>query len=270
MNRISVVIPTFNRTDMLQETLRLLTKQTAAPTDVVVVDNGTRRTVVSQDATYPFELRYFRICAGAGASQARNFGAAVAKGRYIAFLDDDDFWEPDYLERLSRIVTTSDGQTPAMIVARVDHLDKDDRHFYRFAGDDKRLEACFYFNPGYIGSCVTVERSTFLELGGFDVAFKTGEDKELAIRYMVNGCSILYDAALVAINRVHERSLSQHIDHVKTAHLLLQKYAARVDFKIRVKTLREAYKKTRKKRYLAHRALLKIILVLISLRSGRQ
>ena len=80
---------------------------------------------------------------------------------------------------------------------------------------------------------------------------------------MVNGRSILYDAGLVAINRVHERTLSARIDHVKTAHLLLQKYRAQVNFRIRVKTLREAYKKSGRKRYLAHIFVLKIILALI-------
>jgi len=263
MNEISVVVPTFDRPEMLRETLRLLAKQSVAPDEVVVVDNGTTPTTLAEDAARPLVLRYFRIGARAGVAQARNFGVEMAKGRYVAFLDDDDFWEPDYVERLKKLMGTGEGKAPAMIVARVDHLDRGDRHLFRFAGDDKRMEACFYFNPGYLGSALTVERSAFLELGGFDVAFDTGEDKELAIRYMVNGRSILYDAGLVAINRVHEHTLSARIDHVKTAHLLLRKYRAQVNFRIRAKTLREAYKKSRRKRYLVHILALKIVLALI-------
>ena len=251
---------------MLEETLHLLGKQSVAPDEVVLVDNGTTPTILPEGAARPFPLRCFRISARAGAAQARNFGAAVAKGRYVAFLDDDDFWDPDYVERLRRL--TAVGAGPAMIVARVDHLEKGERHFFRFAGDARKFEQCFYFNPGYLGSSLTVERATFLDLGGFDVSFETGEDKELAIRYMSNDRSIVYDAGLVAVNRVHERTLSGRIDHVKTAQLLLQKYRAYINAKIRVKTLREAYKKSGQKRYLVHIFVLKIVLALLSLRRG--
>jgi len=267
MTQLSVVIPTFNRPDLLRETLRLLAKQSVAPDEVVVVDNGTVPASLAEDASWPFALRYFRIAARAGAAQARNFGAALARGEFVAFLDDDDFWNPDYAERLRDIIRKRAPGAASMIVASVDHLDTrsaasaPDRHFYRFAGNDPGLEACFYFNPGYLGSCLTVERSVFLQLGGFDTAFETGEDKELAMRYMAAGRSIAYDAGLVAVNRVHGPTLSVHIDYVKTARLLLRKYRAHTDLRIRVKALREAYKKTRRKRYVLHLAALKIALV---------
>jgi glycosyltransferase involved in cell wall biosynthesis len=266
MKEISVVIPTFDRPAMLAETLYLLGKQSVAPDEVVLVDNGTTPAILAEDAARPFPLRCFRISARAGAAQARNFGAAVANGRYVAFLDDDDFWDPDYVERLKRHIAMGANGGPAMIVARVDHLENGARHLFRFAGDARQFEQCFYFNPGYLGSSITVERATFLELGGFDVSFDTGEDKELAIRYMSNDRSIVYDADLVAVNRVHERTLSGRIDHVKTARLLLQKYRADINAKIRVKTLREAYKKSGRKRYLVHIFVLKLVLALLSLR----
>jgi glycosyltransferase involved in cell wall biosynthesis len=260
MTGISVVVPTFDRPELLRETLRRLAGQSVPPREVLVVDNGTAPAALAAETTVPFPLRYFRICARAGAAQARNFGAALALGGYVAFLDDDDFWEPDYLEVLSGIVENAGARAPAMIVARVDHLENGDRHFFRFAGDDPRMEACFYFNPGYLGSAMTVERASFLELGGFDPAFATGEDKELAVRYMAHGRVIAYDARLVAINRVHEHSLSHRIDHVGTARQLVRKYRAHVDARVRLRTLREAYKKSGETRYWLHKAVLKIIL----------
>lgn len=269
MNAISVVIPTFNRPELLVETLQQLGRQSVAPREVVVVDNGTQPTVLPE-THHPFVLRYFRICAGAGAAQARNFGAALASSHYVAFLDDDDFWEPDYIQRLSRIVNPGTDRAPAMVVARIDHLDNGDRHFFRFAGNDPRFEACFYFNPGYLGSAVTVERATFLALGGFDVAFKTAEDKDLAMRFMLHRCPIRYDAGLVAINRVHAQTLSRSIDHVQVARLLLQKYGDQVNLEIRARAWREAYKKSRRKRYLVPKFLLKLVLALASLRPGRK
>lgn len=264
---LSVVIPTFDRPELLRETLRLLATQSVAPDEVVVVDNGTVPASISEDPNRPFALRYFRIAARAGVARARNFGAERARGSYVAFLDDDDFWNPDYVERLRGIIGKREPGAAAMIVGSIEQLDSrsssvPERHFYRFAGNDPGLEACFYFNPGYLGSCLTVERSVFLELGGFDTAFDTGEDKELAMRYMAAGRAITYDASLVAVNRVHGPTLSANIDYLKTARLLLRKYRAQADFRIRVKTLREAYKKTRRKRYVFHLAALKLVLAL--------
>ena len=264
MGELSVVIPTFDRPELLDETLRRLATQSSAPDEVIVVDNGTVPASIAEDESRAFELRYFRIAPRAGVAQARNFGAQHARGSYVAFLDDDDFWNPDYVERLRGILKTRAPGSADMIVGSVDHLDMrssvPDRHFYRFAGNDPELEPCFYFNPGYLGSCLTVERAVFLQLGGFDSAFATGEDKELAMRYMAAGRSIRYDAGLVAVNRVHGPTLSAHIDHLQTARALLQKYRAQADFRIRVKALREAYKKSRQKRYVFHLALLKIVL----------
>lgn len=263
MSGLSVVIPTFDRPALLHETLQRLETQTVAPDEVVVVDNGTVPASFAEDAPRPFPLRYFRIAARAGVARARNFGAAEARGAYVAFLDDDDFWNPDYVERLRRIIGKD---APAMIVGSVDHLDTrspgpaPDRHFYRFAGKDPGLEPCFYFNPGYLGSCLTVERTAFLELGGFDPSFRTGEDKELAMRYMAAGRPIAYEADLVAVNRVHGPTLSAHIDHVQTARLLLRKYPAHADFRVRVKAMREAYKKTSRTRYAFHLVFLKLVL----------
>lgn len=263
-NPVSVVIPTFDRPRMLRETLSRLTDQTTLPKEVIVVDNGMTPCDPLEQQTYPFKLRYYRICSWAGSSQARNFGVALAKGSYIAFLDDDDFWERDYLERLLTIIRDNSAAPPAMIVGRVDHLENGERHFFRFAGDVRRLESCFYFNPGYLGSVLTVEKSTFLRLGGFDPTFRTGQDRELAIRYMINNCHIVYDADLISINRVHDNNISREIDHVESARLLLRKYRRHIGFKIHVRAWREAYKKTRKRRYLVHKLLLKVVLIFAS------
>jgi len=259
---ISVVIPTCDRHDMLQETLGLLRKQTALPAEVIVADNGAVPAALAW-ASYPFAVRHHRIGVRVGASRARNAGAAVAAGCYIAFLDDDDFWEADYLERLAALLARDPGAMPAMVVARIDHLDNGHRHPFRFAGDDPRLEPCFYFNPGYLGSAITVEKAAFLALGGFDAAFRTGEDKELAIRFMLERLRIVYDRELCAINRVHAASLSREIDSLTEARLLLQKHGRRVSFGVRMRTLREGYKKARKKRYFIHKLLLKLLLMAV-------
>ena len=96
---VSVIIPTYNRKDMLRDTLHSLARQTY-PKDyfeVIVVDDGsTDGTQESMEKTFPFTLRYFRQ-SNQGATAARNLAARQSQADILVFLDDDILLEPDYL-----------------------------------------------------------------------------------------------------------------------------------------------------------------------------
>ena len=106
---VSVIIPTYNRIDMLRDTLHSLARQTY-PTDyfeVVVVDDGsTDGTPEIVGEVFPFTLRYFRQ-ANQGATAARNLAARQSQAYILVFLDDDILLEPDYLMYLIREQATA-------------------------------------------------------------------------------------------------------------------------------------------------------------------
>ncbi|MDG2302446.1 MAG: glycosyltransferase family 2 protein, partial [Gammaproteobacteria bacterium] len=94
---ISVVIPTYNRVQMLERAISSVYKQTLAPAEIIVVDDG------SQDSTqemisrkYP-QVNYIKQDRQ-GVSIARNAGVKIAQGNWIALLDSDDEWLPKKLE----------------------------------------------------------------------------------------------------------------------------------------------------------------------------
>jgi glycosyltransferase involved in cell wall biosynthesis len=95
MPRISVVIPTYNRANLISETLDSVLSQTVNDIEVIVVDDG------STDATPAVVSSYQRVRylhqANAGQAAARNAGIRMAMGEYIAFVDDDDLWLPNKL-----------------------------------------------------------------------------------------------------------------------------------------------------------------------------
>jgi glycosyltransferase involved in cell wall biosynthesis len=96
--QVSVVLPTHNRPRMLALTLHSVLWQEEVELEVVVVDDGSRddvRAVV--DGVGDARARLFRHERPLGVSAARNRGVAEARGRWIAFLDDDDLWAPDKL-----------------------------------------------------------------------------------------------------------------------------------------------------------------------------
>lgn len=103
INDISVVITTFNRDSFLDEALQSLAAQTIKTNQVVVVDDGGTGTARQVVEKYGPEFQYFWQ-PNSGQQSARNFGFSKASGNWIAFLDDDDIWEPNRCEIIQEIV----------------------------------------------------------------------------------------------------------------------------------------------------------------------
>ena len=100
---VTVVIPAYNVADYIERCLDSVLRQTYAPREVIVVDDG------SQDGTADLVARYgppIRCLSqkSAGASVARNAGVEAAVTEWIAFLDSDDEWLPEHLECHRRLV----------------------------------------------------------------------------------------------------------------------------------------------------------------------
>lgn len=102
---VSVVIPTYNRSEFLVQAVQSVLKQTRSALEIIVVDDAssdaTRDVLMQiQDA----RLRYLRHEVNLGGAAARNTGIDAAQGDYVAFLDSDDQWFPTKIEtQLERI-----------------------------------------------------------------------------------------------------------------------------------------------------------------------
>lgn len=96
---VSVILPTYKRTEYLKLTLQSILKQTFQDFEVIVIDDGTP----NDDNLFlcqTFEkVRYIKIENSGGPARPRNIGIKEAKGMYIAFVDDDDLWLPTKLEK---------------------------------------------------------------------------------------------------------------------------------------------------------------------------
>ncbi len=98
MPKISVIIPTYNRAFIIDKAIDSVLQQTYTDYEVIVVDDG------STDATYenlkPYRDKiHYVYKENGGIASARNCGLEAAQGTYIAFLDSDDLWKPDKLQR---------------------------------------------------------------------------------------------------------------------------------------------------------------------------
>lgn len=95
---VSVIIPTYNRVDYLHEAVESVLAQTFRNFELIVVDDGSTDDTQKVAASWKGKLRYLRQ-KNSGPSAARNNGIRNSVGRFIAFLDSDDTWTPEMLEK---------------------------------------------------------------------------------------------------------------------------------------------------------------------------
>jgi glycosyltransferase involved in cell wall biosynthesis len=100
--KVTVVIPTYNRSRYLSQALASVLQQTISDYEVIVVDDGSTDDTQKIVAAYS-NVRYIRTENG-GPAHARNVGMQLARGHYIAFLDSDDLYHPYKLELQSRLL----------------------------------------------------------------------------------------------------------------------------------------------------------------------
>ena len=98
MTEVSVIIPTRNRSKLLELSLRSVLWQRSVDFETIVVDDGSTDDTPRMLRSLGDRIRVFRHERSQGVSAARNRGIAEARGEWVAFLDDDDLWAPDKLE----------------------------------------------------------------------------------------------------------------------------------------------------------------------------
>ena len=92
---VSVIIPTYNRAAFLRRALQSVQNQTRQADEVIVVDDGSTDATAAVVADYSDVI--YRFQENAGVAAARNRGAQIAAGEWLAFLDSDDQWQPQKL-----------------------------------------------------------------------------------------------------------------------------------------------------------------------------
>jgi len=219
MTEISVVIPTCDRPDTLVEAINCVINQSLLAHEIIVVNNG-GQPLDSQ--LLPPQIRVYELPPYAGVSQARNLGASRATGDYVAFLDDDDLWELDYLRKVAALV---EEHHPDCIITRLDKLVDGQISLFKNADGKLDLATLLVRNPGAGGSTTIVRREAFFRVSGYDAQLKTSEDKALIIEFLLNGFSIVAAPYIQAILRVHTGvSLSNAESKPEVIARFIQKY----------------------------------------------
>lgn len=175
---VSVIIPTCNRAEMVRRAIESVRAQTwQGDMEIIVVSDGstdnTEETVASFDDS---RIRFFKHKTSRGASAARNAGLRASRGKYIAFLDDDDEWTRDKLEVQMPVIEKSDPRI-GLVYAWMECKENGERlyvHSPELRGDvfEQMLDG------QVVGGCPTViiKREVLDLVPGFDEELRRGND----------------------------------------------------------------------------------------------
>ena len=206
--RVSIVIPTFQRRELVLEAIASVEAQSYRDFELIVVDDGSTDgtgEMVESLGGWDGRLRY-RWQPHRGVSAARNLGVELSRARIIAFLDSDNLWLPDHLA----VVTELLERFPRAVLATTSTR-------YRLSGkattDQARLVE--FERPalgasmggGYL-SGIAVRRSALRRAGGFDARLQALEDSDLKARLATIGPFVVL-ARQTFIRRVAQESLER-------------------------------------------------------------
>ena len=192
---VDVVIPMRNGAKTIQATLASVLAQTVQPRRIIVVDDGSSDDGVALISGHP--LVDVVQTPPIGVSHARNVGIRVSRADYIAFLDCDDLWRADKLERQLEIVSQDssiDVVTCGQLHVRMDGaVIPWTREAPRLSGNafEELLSTCFM--RGGWSSSILARRSVLCDCGGFDEQLQFGEDMDMYLR-LARNCKFDYSA----------------------------------------------------------------------------
>jgi glycosyltransferase involved in cell wall biosynthesis len=200
---ISCIIPTCDRKELLNITLHSVIKQTISPHEILIINNGNEIIDYKYlDIKNPekFNIKIFNLPKYAGLAQALNFGSSISSSEYLAFLEDDDLWEENYIKKLLESLTDE----YKVYVTRIDILKNGKIERYKNAKGKINLKNLFRFNPGINISNLCVNKKALFSISGFDPMINVGVDKCAAIDFLLNGYEIKVLDHIQEIGRFHE------------------------------------------------------------------
>jgi glycosyltransferase involved in cell wall biosynthesis len=216
MKTISVLIPAYNASETIQETLDSVLAQTRPADEILVMDDGSTDDTRAILDSYGSRLKVFSQ-KNQGVAESRNVLCHHASGDVIAFIDSDDIWHPSYLEIQSRLIN----EHPRAAAIFVEHID--------FSSGDKvtwdlldvqnaktevfsSLDFLYQYSrrPGnFYASFCCIRRTALKQLRGRPFRFRQAEDFYFFTRLLLTGSMVLHSVKVGGYRR-RPGSLSSH------------------------------------------------------------
>ena len=228
MPKVSVVIPTYNLSHMVGETINSVLQQTEPDMEVIIVDDGsTDSTREVVEAITDSRVKYFYKDNG-GTPSSYNYGFSKAKGEYVAFLDHDDLWPNNYLQVMLGHLENNSEFGAAYGLITVLYPDGSKIKSYRRPKGKSGWLTSDLFKRNYIWNSATIIRRSVLDGFCFDESLRVGcEDRDYFLRLSTR-IQFLFVQDVETIRREHKTNLSKKMALEPTRILVMERFYFRL------------------------------------------
>lgn len=205
---VSVIINTYNRASLIGRAIESVLAQTYTDFELIIVDDGSTDNTCDVVATYQDPRIIYEWVENGERSRARNIGINLSRGKYVAFLDSDDWYLPNKL--LLQVAALESSPEAGlvlggwMIVDEVGEKIQENRPWEKIATQPSLEE--WLFAPTMSPITILIKKQWLERVGGFDTElFVVGfpEDVELCIRLSLAGCPVVWSEEIIAVVLAH-------------------------------------------------------------------
>ncbi|XZN92432.1 MAG: glycosyltransferase [Microcoleus sp.] len=239
--RVSVIIPAYNCDRYIVRAVESAINQTYQDWEIIVIDDGSTDNIRQVLEPYYDSIQYI-YQANQGAAIARNRACELAKGEFLAFLDGDDFFLPEKLEK--QIACFDADPSLDMVQNGWLIVDKNGKDLYPVMPweespklDLETLVLYKFVRP----SAIMLRREWWERLGGFDSRFPPTEDLDFVLRLALKGCKSVWLKEILTCYRQHETNLmSGGFKVMKNMEMVMEQFFARLDLPQHIRELKRA------------------------------
>ena len=209
--KISVIVPAYNVSKFIVETVTSVLGQTYSNFELLIINDGAPDSDALESALAPYmdRIRYLRKENG-GPASARNEGIRLASGKWVAFLDGDDIWDPHFLE--SQVISAERrGLDFIYCDMHCFGADIPPRTLFTTQNPSEgpvTVESLIAERCTVLTSTVLVRRETLLAVGLFDPSLIWAEDFHLWLRILLDGYAMGYQKLVLGHRRIHAQALT--------------------------------------------------------------
>lgn len=218
---VSVIMPSYNRADLIGESIESMLSQTVPPIELIVVDDGSTDETVSVIKSFGERVHLIQQ-ANAGPGVARNTGLAAASGDFVQFFDSDDLATPNKLEcQLTALAETGGDLAygPWMQASLIDGEVRYDGMVRQQAPIGRSPLSTLMRGWLTLMQCCLVRRTLLMRVGGYPTDKRTGEDVELLFRLILDGAKLVYAPGGLVLYRQHPGGISVTEDGVRDRNI---------------------------------------------------
>jgi|SRR6476620_1395839 len=182
----SVIIPLYNKEKFIEDTMKSILDQSFDDFEIIVVNDGSTDNSAAKISQFTdARIRYFRK-ENEGASTARNYGIEKATGDYIAFIDADDYWYPDFLKQVFENTQNFRDERVFSAAIEIEMPGKCIPAQYSIEKTAANQVVDYFDASSKMSviwtSCAAFHKSVFENVGNFDTTIRSGQDTDLWIR----------------------------------------------------------------------------------------